>query len=673
MNKSECIKKITFIADRMLETRPRSSVVMRPYIKPDFVSKRLRRGVHIDLAKFYTEAKNGDYAYVSVNLMCQHASKAALTVRGAVSFTVNGEAYTVDGKGCFKTCQDGEIFHIHLNEGDNSVVFKCVCADDVFELYYNCAHVYWPEYWTCDYLLWVRDTIPAEEYSGEQGFCISELIEADESRDYTDCGVSFPKPSVPGKIIDFEKIYGCESGRYALAYSAACCDGVLRIIPHSSCTVYINDQKTENYSLKKGDTIKIICERTDGGWGFECLSNDILSCLDFKSNRENGCTWLLLGSFNGADCPKVQFKEPYKNADGKVTFWCFSDGISYLRPYLDTSFFGQWFYAIMVGELGLLYCSEYKSEYGDYFRDSMHILYEYYEYMQYDAGVFGDVPFLKRSVRKGDLDSIGTIGTNLCELYLRETDAAEKKKIMGVLESLMKSIYTNIPRMEDGCFYRIDTMWADDTYMSCPFLVRMGNLTGSEKYYREAVKQLLMYTQRLYIESENIFSHIFYPDKNRPNLVPWGRGNGWVYLTFIDVIEHLPHDFDGREKLIQIYSKAVCGLARLQGETGLWHQVLNMPASYPETSCTAIFSIAISRGIRSGILEKAKYLPVVERAVCGLLEHSVDEHGDVVSVCRGSGSKDDPNYYARLETIKNDDHGTGMVLRALLELSELLD
>ena len=68
MNKSECIEKITYIADRMLETRPRDVVVMRPCIRPDFVSKTLRRGKHIDLSKYYTDAKRGDYSYVSVNL-----------------------------------------------------------------------------------------------------------------------------------------------------------------------------------------------------------------------------------------------------------------------------------------------------------------------------------------------------------------------------------------------------------------------------------------------------------------------------------------------------------------------------------------------------------------------------------------------------------------------------
>ena len=672
MNKSEYIEKIKFIADRMLKTRPREKVVLRPYIKADFVTRTLRRGVHIDLKSYYGCAEDGCGAYVSVNVRCQKKAVIALTVRGAVAFTVNEKTYKTCGTDSVKTCKDGEIFHIDLNEGDNLVVFKCVCAGGVFELYYNCAHVYWPEYWTCDYLLWVRDTVPTDEYEGEQGFCLSELIGAGEDKSYEDCGVLFPPPSESDSVVDFSKLYGGESGEYAAAYSVAGCDGELEVRPLGGCEVFINGVKTDRVTVNAGDEIKVVCKRNNEAWGFECLSEGVLSRPSLAHNRKNGCHWLALGSFKDGEFPTVQFKEPYENADGGLTFWRLADGQTYLRPYLDASFYGQWFYAIMVGELGLLYCSEYNDEYYKYFYDSMSILYEYYRYMQYDKQQFGDTPFLKRSVRKGDLDSIGTIGTNLCELYARETDADKKDKILYVLNDLVKSIYSNIPRMEDGCFYRIDTMWADDTYMSCPFLVRMGGITGDERYYNEAVKQLTLYTDRLYMESENIFSHIYFPDKKRANGVPWGRGNGWVYLTFIDVIEHLPENFDGRDELVGIYKRAVGGLKAVQGENGLWHQVLNMPSSYSETSCTAIFSIAVARGIQAGILEREEYLPVVERAINGLLEYSGDENGDVIGVCRGSGCKDDPNYYAGLETIKNDDHGTGMVLRALREYVKMI-
>ena len=671
MNKSDYIEKIKYIADRMLQTRPRGSVELRPYIKPEFASRKLRRGIHIDLKDYFGNVKQGDYAYVSVNLKSQYVSKVAITVKGADWFEVNGVTYTREK--ALKSCADGEIFHVELNEGDNLVVFKCLSEDDSFALDYVCAHIYWPQYWTCDYLLWVADKIPMNEYCDEQGFCISELVSAKEDKSFFECDTVFPKPSKPCNIIDFTKLYGNESGKYAVAYSQAFSDGQLEIKPYNKCIVFINDKKTDNYSLKKGDLIKVICERTDNKWGFEDLTGDILNLPQIKQDRENAFRWLLLGAFGDEACPELQFKEPFKNNDGNKTFWRFADGITYLRPYLETSFFGQWFYAIMVGEKGLMHSSKYNEEYFGYFYDSMRIIYEYYEYMQYDAELFGDTPFLKRSVRKGDLDSIGTIGMNLCELYMMEENDTEKKKILYVLEELIQSVYKNIPRMSDGCFYRIDTMWADDTYMSCPFLVRMGNVTGNEKYFDEAVKQLKLYKERLYMESENVFSHIYFPDKKRSNGVPWGRGNGWLYLSLIDVIEHLPTRYEGRDELVKIYSNAVSGLCRLQSEQGLWRQVLNMPESYLETSCTAIFTVAISKGIHIGILDKEKYLPIVKKAVDGILKYSIDEYGNVTGVCRGSGCKDDPNYYAGLETIKNDDHGTGVVLWAICELVSFLD
>ena len=67
-------------------------------------------------------------------------------------------------------------------------------------------------------------------------------------------------------------------------------------------------------------------------------------------------------------------------------------------------------------------------------------------------------------------------------------------------------------------------------------------------------------------------------------------------------------------------------------------------------------------------LEKEKYLPVAKAAVGGILNHSIEENGDVTGVCRGSGCQDDPEYYANLETIRNDDHGTGVVLAAVCAL-----
>lgn len=658
--------KINLILKRMFETRPQEEIKLMPYVKPSFATRNLRQDISIDLNGLFPYANCGDFAYISTAVKSSDNTEVSLLVYGAEFFYINGEKKEVCGEAYEQNSKIFTIVKINVNKGFNTLVFKCVKDKDFFGLDYQISHVNYPFLWVCDYLLWERDTIPLPEFEDEQGFCVSELIKTGEQKNCFECEAVFPPLPSEDNIIDFNLLY--DAGYTAWALSFAKEGGTLNLKSESPIKIYVNGK--ESTDVKKGDTILVMCQKTSDAWGFESLSNDILCLPQLTSKRQ--LHWLLLGGFEDKALPEIQFTAPYTAANGEATFWRFSDPDTYLRPYLDTCFFGQWFYGLMVGHYGILRASEYNPEYYSYFKDSMSILAKYFRYMRYDAALFGDSTFLKRSVKTDDLDSIGTIGMNLYELYIRETDEGLKEDILYVLNVLADSIYKIIPRMEDNTFYRIHTMWADDTYMSCPFLVRMGNLTGNTKYYDEAVLQLKNYTKKLYIESKNIFSHIYFPEDKKANLVAWGRGNGWVYLAFAEVIEHLPKDYPGKDELEAIFKKAVCGLIALQDSDGMWHQVLNMPSSYQETSCTAIFSIALSKGIKLGILDADIYLPVIKRAVDGLIKISIMQNGDISGVCRGSGCSYDASYYASLATICGDDHGTGVVIAAMCELMDLI-
>ena len=64
-------------------------------------------------------------------------------------------------------------------------------------------------------------------------------------------------------------------------------------------------------------------------------------------------------------------------------------------------------------------------------------------------------------------------------------------------------------------------------------------------------------------------------------------------------------------------------IAGLQQSDGLWRASLLDPASYPnpEISGSAFYTFAMTWGINHGILDRKKYLPVVEKAWRGLLGH----------------------------------------------------
>jgi len=380
--------------------------------------------------------------------------------------------------------------------------------------------------------------------------------------------------------------------------------------------------------------------------------------LDFvESNRENAPKWLLLGGLDEDNLPKIQFKKPYKGQ-----FWRLCDG-SYLRPYLDTHFYGLWFYALMVGQYGILKAAPLMGEeLKEYFISGMSIMADFFDYMRYDTSVFGAPSFLQRSIALADLDSIGTMGMNFCDLYaLKPSD-----EVKHVIDSLYDAMCKNIPRFPDGTFHREATMWSDDTFMSMPFLSRLGKLTGDKKYFEECICQINGFFKRLFMENEKLISHIYFLEDEKANKVPWGRGNGWVFITLSEVLERIPDSFEEKKDIIDKFRTFAEGVRAVQDESGMWHQVLNMPSSYEETSCTGMFALGMLRGVKNGWLDES-YMENVEKAIRGIEAKAVDADGNITGVCRGSQCSYDPSYYAQLGTVVNDDHGTGIILALLAE------
>jgi rhamnogalacturonyl hydrolase YesR len=106
----------------------------------------------------------------------------------------------------------------------------------------------------------------------------------------------------------------------------------------------------------------------------------------------------------------------------------------------------------------------------------------------------------------------------------------------------------------------------------------------------------------------------------------------------------------------------------------MWHQVLNAPDSYPETSCTSMFIYAFARGIQHGWLEQPDaYIKSVFQAWEALNRISIDKNGNVYGVCRGSEFSFTPEYYKKeLPWNLNDTHGIGIVLLAGVEMLKLM-
>ncbi|HEX8498668.1 MAG TPA: glycoside hydrolase family 88 protein [Actinomycetales bacterium] len=118
----------------------------------------------------------------------------------------------------------------------------------------------------------------------------------------------------------------------------------------------------------------------------------------------------------------------------------------------------------------------------------------------------------------------------------------------------------------------------------------------------------------------------------------WGRGNGWVIAAMARTLMAMGPTDPARAEYESMLVRMSARLAQLQGADGLWRSNLLNPSAYPaaETSASALIAYAMAYGVRTGLLDRGTYLPVVARAWQGLATTSLRPNG-FVSNCQGVG------------------------------------
>lgn len=230
-------------------------------------------------------------------------------------------------------------------------------------------------------------------------------------------------------------------------------------------------------------------------------------------------------------------------------------------------------------------------------------------------------------------------------------------------------------RLADGTMARDrplkHSLWLDDVYMSVPALAQMGKLTGERRYYDDAVKQVLQFSQRMFVADKGLYMHGWVEGMEPHPAFHWGRANGWAILAMVELLDVLPTDHPGREAVIAQLRAHAAGLAKLQSGSGMWHQLLDRPDSYLETSATAIYAFAIARGVNRGWLDVHAYSPVALLA-WNAVTTKVNAEGGVEDVCVGTGMNFDPMFYYYRPRHVQAAHGYGPVLLAGAEVTTLL-
>lgn len=219
----------------------------------------------------------------------------------------------------------------------------------------------------------------------------------------------------------------------------------------------------------------------------------------------------------------------------------------------------------------------------------------------------------------------------------------------------IRAVFNTYPRTSRGGFWHgrktVGEMWVDGVFMGQMFLTKYGKYIGDSEYcFDEAVKQLTLIEDYCRKDDTGLLYHAWSEDK-RPawanqitGLSPevWSEGLGWYALILVEVLEVLPVDHPGRNRIIKQLNDLLDGLKNTQdANTGLWCQVVDKgekPDNWHDTSGSAMFVYTIKRAIELGFADADVYMPVVNKGYEGIITKAkINDQGfvDIYDACDG--------------------------------------
>jgi unsaturated rhamnogalacturonyl hydrolase len=211
--------------------------------------------------------------------------------------------------------------------------------------------------------------------------------------------------------------------------------------------------------------------------------------------------------------------------------------------------------------------------------------------------------------------------------------------------------------------------FCDDLFVAAPSWMELYIATGNKAYLDYMNRQWWITSKSLYDSREKLYfrdSSYFSKRENNGKKVFWSRGNGWVLAGYARVLEDMPKDYSSRPLYIKQFKQMASRIASLQSDDGLWRPGLLDPKAHslPEVSGSALFIYGLAWGVNHGILDRKKYLPVVQAGWKGLLSHIYTDGrlGSIQAVASEPGGFEPSSSYV---------YGVGAFLLAGSEMKSL--
>ena len=100
----------------------------------------------------------------------------------------------------------------------------------------------------------------------------------------------------------------------------------------------------------------------------------------------------------------------------------------------------------------------------------------------------------------------------------------------------------------------------------------------------------------------------------------WGRGNGWMAASAVDVLEAIGVEAEEHQPIIISFRRQMETVRKLQEPDGMFHTILDDKTTYRKMSATAALGYAALKGVRMGILDE-EFLVMGRKATDAALDH----------------------------------------------------
>ena len=335
--------------------------------------------------------------------------------------------------------------------------------------------------------------------------------------------------------------------------------------------------------------------------------------------------------------------------------------------------FNDWDYPMGVVLAAMLRVSDVTGDasYRAYTFKNFDFIFDHLDYFRKQAELYGAQSYgLRRLLEFRELDDCGAIGAALIKANRQKPDARYRATIDRIADHISHKNF----RLPDGTLGRPRpqpvSLWADDLYMSVPFLAQMGVESGERAYFDDAARQVIQMSARLQDPVTGLWDHSWFENTVPDPKFYWGRASGWSIMAAAELLSVMPEDHPERARVLEIFRRSAQGAVATQGGIGLWHQLLDKTDSYLETSASAMFTFAIARGVNRGWLSPV-YAPVAQ-AGWQALATRVRPDGRIEGICVSTTAAYDAVYYYNRPTELGAMQGYGPVLMAGAEVIDML-